>query len=974
MIRLLVFLGAIAMAGIACKQDGFKVLQLTDANGFKYETVQGDKTGLRIYTLENGLKVYLSANKSEPRMMGLIGIRAGSTSDPAESTGLAHYFEHIMFKGSSEIGTNNWEAEKVLLDSISMYFEQLRGEKDPEARKAIYKNIDALSVKASRYAIPNEYDKMVSEMGAKYTNAFTDYEVTAYMNDIPANELERWLELEYNRFGEVALRLFHTELETVYEEFNMYQDMDDVRADEALQNALFPNHPLGRSIIGLPEHLKNPSMENIQKFKKDWYVPNNMAIFLSGDLVHEDAILLIDKTFGQMEPGDLPDRAHIAEEPVSSPRVVEVVGPDAEKLSLAWRLDAPTNEQKDLLFMCLQILSNGTAGIFDLDLVQNQLLLQANAGYRSFDGYEMFSCQVVPNEGQSLEEARDLVFSAIEKLKTGDFPDWMPEAVANQQRLSFAQSSRNNFRVFNYLEMFIYDQSWIDILQTADRLERLSKKQIMDFASQMFADNYAIVYKRKGETGDLLKVQKPELSRIEINRDDQSAFYAAWQKKQKSGIEPVFLDFDRLLKHSTLREGLDFTYQANEEDDFFTHYYIIDAGKNHHPLAELAFNFLDFVGTDKRQAPEMRQTMFRYGLSTQVYAGEKRTWISMAGLKKNYKEGLELMEELLTQAKADTSAFNKYVERTIKERNDRKLNADEILWGGLINRLKYGPKSSFNQVLSDEELRQLGPDTLLQVVRTFMAFPHRMYYYGPEKEQKVVSLTQSIHKTDASGKIPEPVNYPELPIDSGNVFFVHYPNSQINLMLLGKGASFEEDRMLQANLFNQYFGNSMSSIVFQELREAQGLAYSAYIGYNAPRLPDESFYLMGFIGTQPDKMLEATSSMEGLIQNLVENEALFEVARQSVLNTIASERIVRERVFFEWLRNQDMGLSGDFREKTYQYAEKYSLADLRQFFDSNIPTVPYSYLLVGDSMLIDKKTMVKMGKVTVFTPAELFGY
>lgn len=128
----------------------------------------------------------------------------------------------------------------------------------------------------------NEYDKLVSSLGAKNTNAGTSYDQTVYINDIPSNELEKWLTLESERFGDVVLRLFHTELETVYEEYNMYNDMDDSRASNALMEGLFPSHPYGRDVIGLPEHLKNPSMVNIYNFYRTFYVPNNMAIVLSG--------------------------------------------------------------------------------------------------------------------------------------------------------------------------------------------------------------------------------------------------------------------------------------------------------------------------------------------------------------------------------------------------------------------------------------------------------------------------------------------------------------------------------------------------------------------------------------------------------------------------------------------------------------------------------------------------------------------
>ncbi len=184
----------------------------TDANGYAYETVTNDPTGLRLYTLNNGLKVYLSKNTDEPKIQTYIAVRAGSNYDPKESTGLAHYLEHMVFKGTDEIGSLDWEKEKEYLDKIAELYEQHRAEADSEKKKEIYRKIDEVSLEASKYCIANEYDKMTSSMGATGTNAHTWFEETVYHNKIPSNELSKWLTLESERFGQLVLRLFHTEL------------------------------------------------------------------------------------------------------------------------------------------------------------------------------------------------------------------------------------------------------------------------------------------------------------------------------------------------------------------------------------------------------------------------------------------------------------------------------------------------------------------------------------------------------------------------------------------------------------------------------------------------------------------------------------------------------------------------------------------------------------------------------------------
>ena len=323
----------------SCQESGkYKTVTKTDVNGFNYETVAGDPLKARIYTLDNGLKVYMAQNQDQPKVMTLISVRAGSKNDPRETTGLAHYFEHIMFKGTDELGTLNWEEESKLIAQISDMFEKKKGTDDPKEKAVIYKKIDSLSLEASKYCVANEYDKAVSLLGARYTNAFTSYETTTFMNEVPSNELRRWLKVERERFQDPVMRLFHTELETVYEEFNMYQDEDYSVANNAMNKALFPTHPYGVDVIGLGEHIKNPSMVNIQKFKDTYYVANNIAICLMGDINFEETINQINQEWGSFPSNpDLPEFTFVPEEEITEPIEKEVFGPDMEFINLAYR-------------------------------------------------------------------------------------------------------------------------------------------------------------------------------------------------------------------------------------------------------------------------------------------------------------------------------------------------------------------------------------------------------------------------------------------------------------------------------------------------------------------------------------------------------------------------------------------------------------------------------------------------------------
>ena len=204
------------------------------AKKYEYVTVPGDSLRARIYTLDNGLTVYLTEYEDAPRIQTYIAVRAGSKNDPSYATGLAHYLEHMVFKGTSRLGTKDWEKEKAELAKIEALYEQYRQTKDETQRKKIYHQIDSISGVAATYAIANEYDKITTNLGFKGTNAYTWTDQTVYINDIPANQVEAWAALEAERFSELVPRLFHTELEAVYEEKNRGLDTDSRKAFEAM--------------------------------------------------------------------------------------------------------------------------------------------------------------------------------------------------------------------------------------------------------------------------------------------------------------------------------------------------------------------------------------------------------------------------------------------------------------------------------------------------------------------------------------------------------------------------------------------------------------------------------------------------------------------------------------------------------------------------------------------------------------------
>lgn len=961
----------------SCSGNKYKTVVETDSNGYSYEKVTGDPMNTRIYTLDNGLKVYLSVNKDEPRISTLIGVRAGSTSDPAETTGLAHYFEHMMFKGTDEIGTVNWEEEEPLLKEIEDLFEQHRDATDPDIKKKIYHKIDSLSAIAATYVAANEYDKMVSSIGAKRTNAGTSYDYTVYINDIPKNEFEKWLMLESERFSDIVLRLFHTELETVYEEYNMYQDRDGSRANSAMMAALFPNHPYGRQVIGLAKDLKNPSMKNIYKFAHTFYVPNNMAVALAGDIDFDETIKLVDQYFGQWKSKELPEIKQPVEKPLEGPIVKEVYGPQPENMMLAYRFAGDNSYDDKMVTMIDMILSNSQAGLIDLNLNQQQKVLRAGSYANFMKDYGMQVFYGSPREGQTLEEVKDLLLAELEKVKNGEFEDWMLEAIVNDMRLSEIYRYENNFaRVYTYVDAFIKNISLEERLSFIDELEKITKQEIIDFANERYGDNYVVVYKRHGKSDNIVKVEKPELTPVPINREYQSDFYKELTSIEPEEIEPVFLDYDSQIDKKELKPGVDMYYIKNVNNEIFNLNYIIDIGKNHSKKFPLAVNYLPYLGTDKYSPAELQQEFFRLGLSFRVNTGDDRSYVSISGLSKSYEKAIELLEHVINNAKPDQKAYDDYVDGILKKRQDRKKDQSTILYGGLLNYGIYGENSAFTDIIPEEELRNIKPAELTDMIASMTSYKHKIFYYGPANFAFASQTVDEHHKVpEQLAALPEEKNYTQLDNKKNEVFLVDYDMVQANILMVSKSAPFNKELIPPARVFGEYFGGGLSSIVFQEIRESRALAYSAFSTFSVPGEPDKNNVVYGFVGTQADKLETATTALLGLMNDMPEAEKQFELAKESIIKQINTERITKSSIFWNYLSNMERGIDYDIRKDVYDYAQDVSMDQFRDdFFNKYIRGLKYNFMILGNKNSLDKRSLSKIGDVHQLTLEEIFNY
>ena len=938
------------------------------AKKYEYETVPGDLTQTRIYTLDNGLKVYLSVNNEKPRIQTYIAVRTGSKNDPAETTGLAHYLEHLMFKGTTHFGTTNAEAETPLLKDIKDRYEAYRKLTDPDQRKQAYHEIDSVSQVAARYAA----------IGAEGTNAFTSNDVTCYTEDIPANEIENWAKIQSDRFQHMVIRGFHTELEAVYEEYNIYLTNDNDKVWSALGKKLTPTHPYGtQTTIGTQEHLKNPSIVNIENYFKKWYVPNNVAICMAGDFDPDKTIAIIDQYFGGWKPGaDVSQPVFPLQKPLTAPTDTTVIGQQAEQVWMGWLAKKAADLQSDTLDVIAYMLNNGKAGLFDLNLNQAMRVQRAGAFLQGLQDYSSFVMMGMPKPNQSLEEVRALMLGEIDNLKKGNFSDDLLPAVINNLKLDYQRALENNrWRVGEHLEAFINGKSWAQQTGSIERVSKFTKQDIVDFANRFFTEGYATIFKRQGVDTLQKKIDKPAITPIPTNRDLVSQFVKDIQLSQVEPIHPEFVDFNKALTIAQTKGKLPLLYVKNTTDGLFNLTFRYEFGHEDDNRYDMVSDYLEVVGTKDLSATEVKQQFYNLACSYSVNVNADNLNISLSGLSENMPAALKLLEDLMQNAQGSQDSYNNFVDVILKSRENRKQD-QRTCFDYLYHYALYGPHNMRRDDMTEQQLRETNPQDLLNLLKELRNMAHSVLYYGPMSTEELSALLANVHPTPEVLK-PVPAGQPytrELtpknevwiaPYDAKNIYMRMYHN---------ENRAWNPGENAVQKLFNEYFGSGMNGIVFQEMREARGLAYNAGAVYLRPERQGEQEYFFTHIISQNDKMMDCINQFNQILDTIPQSEAAFKIAKESVLKLMATSRVRKDGIISRYIMMKRLGLEKDLDEATYQAIQQLQLKDIVAFEQANMSHKPFRYIILGDEKELDMESLGKIGPIRRLTLEEVFGY
>ena len=938
--------------------------------------VAGDPMGVVIRKLPNGLTLMLSENHEEPRIETRVAVRAGSAKDPADATGLAHYLEHMNFKGTSRLGTLDWEKEKPHQERIQQLYDELFTAKDQAKRAELYAAIDSENKEACKYVVANEFDSLYDGLGARGLNAHTSNDETVYEVNIPANRLATWAAIEVDRFRDPVYRLFQSELEAVYEEKNRGMDNKGRVIWEELQAQLYPEHPYGtQTTIGTVEHLKNPSLTKIVDYFRKWYVPGNMVVAISGDFDTKEALAILTEQFGKWEEKPVPPDPQFPMKAPTEPRRSEVKFRAEEQVMLAWLTVPESHPDHEALVVADGLLDNGHTGLINVNIEKQQKALNASGSIQTMaeSGFELLSGIPNPQVGQTLEDMEKLLLEQVAILKKGEFSEADMAAIVNDYDIrEKTVLESNGARVTKMLDSFISREPWERKLSYISRLRKVTKDDVVRVANKYFGNGYAAVYRRSGQP-DLPKIDKPPFSKVETQKDTHSPYWKEMAAAPAKPMTPRFLEASRDYATADLATG-QLVAARNPMNDLFQVSFTFDVGTDLDNKLGIACSLLDFGGAGELDPVAFERQLFALGTTISVGAGRQETTVSLAGQDANLEASLDLMRAHFAKPTGvDDETYGSLARRIVGGRMYQKVQTPTIA-AALSGYALRGAESDLLSQASNKDVMSWKADDLLTSVRSIWDLKRRVLYVGPRDAAAVAKVVDLAPPSGAAAKdapARKPVRFvvPEKP----RVLLVDKKGAQAQVSLSYPDGAYDRPAVPLHRAYTEYMSGSMGAVVFQEIREFRSLAYDCSAFYRDAGWKDDGNVFVGQLGTQPDKTLDALEVLMRIVKEMPQSDvrmagvhtALDQTYRSAYINF----RTIPSAVVGWWRQ----GLTGDPRPYNWEHVMKLTVGDLAAF-SARFKSMPYTITIVGDKSRFDMAKLAEYGEVTEMKPDQLFSW
>jgi zinc protease len=927
------------------------------------------------HTLENGLTVFLKENHISPEVFGLVVCKVGGKNDPADATGMAHYQEHMLFKGTDQLGTKDWEKEEPLIDEIVELYKELGATKEEKERLEIQQKINKKSVEAAQYAIPNEFDNVTKGMGGTGMNANTNMDRTVYFNTFPSNQIDKWLELQSHRFTKPVFRLFQSELEVVYEEKNRGNDNFIWPLIEEFNDNFYKVHPYGQqSVIGTTEHLKNPPLHKMIDYYNTYYVANNMALILVGDFNSDEVLPKIEEKFGQWRLGKVPEFPGYNEDEFNGREFVERKLSPVKLGLLGFRGPATNHPDEPALRVANEMLSNyDQTGFIDELVLDNDILAAEVFNWTQNDYGEIIVLFVPKIIGQKTASAEELVLQKLDSLKSGKFKDESLDARKKSIYRELKLNEEENGSLGNIIaEAFQSGMTLEEMQNYPSLIEAVTKEDVVRVANKYFGDNYLAFHSKMGFKKPE-KISQPEFDPVATKTNEKSEYRKFLEKIPSSEMVPGYLDLKKELKPIKISQGRNLYHTKNEINDIYSMKIRFKAGEDQFPNLYYTANLMDYAGTEEYPVKEFKEKMSALGASYFIYFDDNYTTVEIEGVENQVVDATRLLFELITNPSADDEKIKNIYDG---EKAERKIEESEvdIVANALKDYMLYGKESDYLDRPSLNEVKELKVANLLSDFKKATEYEVDVFYAGaisPSEIHKLLAEAFSTFGPTKNGDVPQDKKRTQY--TQNEVFMVPMKKanqSKIYFFINGQPYEVEEDAYRMA--FNTYFGGGFSGLVTQEIREYRSLAYASGAKYSAPKRAKNPSYFMGYVGTQSDKTLEALEVFNQLVRDMPEKRDRIDLIKDYLmLSALTGRPTFREKS--EALL--DMTYRG-FEEDAVKYNqpkfERLTFDDILKFYQKNLKNQPMAIAIVGNTKVFDTGELEKYGKVSKLKTKDIF--
>ena len=923
--------------------------------------------------LDNGLKVVMCEDHSSPKAYGAVYVHAGSKNDPLDATGMAHYFEHIMFKGTDKIGTINWEAEKVYLDSIDIMYDKLHETTDVNERTAIQQKINELSLASTDYAIPNEVDVILTKMGGEGLNAGTAYDQTMYFNSFPANQIGKWMDVYAERFRYPVFRLFQSELETVYEEKNMYGDEPIEAFKDYFFQEIFGEHPYGRPVIGLTEHLKNPQTSKMREFFNTYYVANNMTLILVGDFDIDEIEPMVAEKFGTWRSGEIPAQPEFKLPEFKGQTLREVRLTPIKMGVLAWKGVKVSDPDYLPLSIACSIFSNGETGIMDKDMLDGNIMAAMLMPLSLEDHGANIILYVPKLIGQSHEDAEKYVFASLNKLKNGEFSDDLFEAI----RINMLKEREQNLESFEslsylFLELEERGMSYDEFLAETERIKSITKEEIIAIANKYFGEDYLDIRSKMG-SAPKDKVDKPNWKPIEAkNTDAKSDFAKMIEAEEVPEVTPQVIAFGKDVEITKINDCFTMFSTKNPYNEIFNLTITHNSGTIDNPDLNRAISYWTMQGTEKMSFEELSLELQKLGAEIYISANQSNCNVIIEGFEKDLDRILELCEEKLFNPANDEKKIDVIYEGEKMEEETLKEDAAE--WAQAVRQFAlYGEKSSYLAETPLKQWKKRSGEELLKEVKDALNYNGEVLFVGNIDNQKVIEALEKHNLVKNDVVKAEKKFKAEKKYTDNQVFFANNKKfRQSNIFMYVPSETLSQQDKAVCQVYNKYFGTDMYSIVFQEVREFRSLGYTAYGYFSYDYLNRKPGNLSTYLGTQSDKTNEGIDVLRGLITDMPERLEKFNASKDALIMSRASDYVEFRSIpatVSTWI---EQGYDHDPRIEITNIIKKTEYKDVYDFYKRNVADRPIVIMMSGNKKQIDFKALEKYGTMKELKYKEIF--